>query len=456
MLSVLCAYLLAFSSQAQPSFSFVGSMDSLLVSGKTAGPVSNGLPFQIVLSESGTKLSGTEFNLTPHGTDKTLKLSFPGLTYASGDLKGAAEINNSVGSSIQGVRVDITSAIETYKAKDDQGKDVEKTRTVSIVAPSPLYFGDLADGESNGQIPFNLDGLKFNPATISIKVNGVVSGVRFDRSFTVPTVAADGQIDIDNKDRIYLSSTADDCVARIDNDGKNLVELCKLPDQCKGMAVNPVTGEIAANCGNHSTIYFFDANGTMTGSLADGVLDGYSDFQRYDLKGHLWTNVGSAYWGFDTSHKVTARVQKFGDFDITGGRFDVEPDGTMFSATEDSILYRKPDGTGGIFAKGNGDKLGQLFGVISVRYAPDGLVYVVENGANNVTLGTITVFTPSGSVVRAFGRGAKKAMDNFPDGIWPSQLFNPSDIAFGRDGRIYVNSQNREDNGPKIMIYVPF
>lgn len=456
MVSGICFCLLTLASQDQPSYAFVGSMESLVIAGKKAGAVSTGQSFQIVLTEGGAKLSVTQFELKPRGSDKPLRLSFPGLSFVDGHLKGGSEIKNEVGSAIEGVRLDVIDATETYKAKDDQGKEVERTRPVTLSLPSPISFGDIADGESNGQVPIDIGGLAFKPETVSIAVRGVVSGERYVRSIALPSVAADGQIDVDAKGRIYLSSTVDNCVARVDNDGKNLVELCKLPDQCKGMAVNPVNGEIAATCGNHATIYFFDPDGNEKGKLADGVLENYSDSQRYDAKGRLWSNVSTTYVGFDAAHMPNSKIDKFGDFDPTGGRFDVASDGTMYSVTDDSVLVRHPDGSGGVFAKGNGDKLGQLFGVISVRLGPDGLVYVVENGANNIPLSTITVFTPSGEVVRAFGRGASKAMGNFPDGFWPSQLYRPSDVAFGRDGAIYVNTQNREGNGPVIMVFDPF
>jgi hypothetical protein len=430
-------------------------MDSLLAAGAKAAPVTKGVPFDIVLTDAGSKIATTDFDLKPASGASPFHLSFPGLSYSGGHVKGNADLKNTAGTPLQGVRLDIVGATETYKAKDPQGNDVQRTREIEAVLPSPLSFGDIADGDSNGQLPFDVAGIDFKPETVSISVHGIVSGERYLRTMDFPTVGSDAQIDLDSAGHVYLSSTVDNCVTRGDNDGKNIVALCKLPDQTKGMAVDRKTGTIAATCGNHSTIYFFDANGNEKSHLEDGVLDSYPDFQRYDTNGRLWSNVGSAYWSFDTSNKPNQKVSKFGDFDSTGGRFDVAPDGTIYAATEDAVLVRHPDGKGGVFAKGNGDKLGQLYGPKSVRVSPDGLIYVAQD-MDNVPLSGITVYDTSGRVVREFGRGAKRRPDKFPDEYWPSQLYRPADIAFGPDGNVYVSSQGKQATSTVVFVYAPF
>lgn len=446
---------LALCPQDMPRFDFFGTMDTLVAPGVKIAPVTKGLAFQIKISSDGT-ITGTEFDLKPNGADKPFHLTLTNLTLAEGHLKGQAEIKNTCSTAIEGVRLDIFGAVETFKTKDSQGKDVTKERSLSAALPSPLMFGDISTGATNGQLPIDVSALVPKPETVSITVQGIVSGERFDHKIDQTEVSADGQIEVDSQGKIYVSDTASPGVVRFDADGKNRTCLCKLPDQCKGMAMNPKTGDIAANCANYDTIYYFDSNGNQQSKLPDNVLDGWSDYQRFGPDGSLWTNVNTQYWKFSADHKPVLKLEKIGDFDSTGLRFDLAKDGTLYAVGDQDVLVRHPDGKGGVFAKGTGDKLGQLFGVQSVRISPEGLVYVSEDGANNVPLSTITVYSPDGSVVRAFGRGAKSAKDNFPDGVWPAQLWRPTDMAFGADGTLYVNTQNPEDNGIRVMVFKPF
>lgn len=453
---LILGVLLAVPSQDTPRFDCFGTMDSLLAGGVKIAPVSKGLPFDITLTNGGSSISSTEFDLKPAGSDKPFHLSLSGLAFSDGHVKGQAEIKNDSGKSIQGVRLDVVTVSETYKATDDQGQPIQKTRSVDARLPSPLSYGDVADGESNGQLPFDVSTIDFKPETVSISIHGVVSGVQLARFIHVDA-GSNSQIEVDAAGKIYVSDVSNNCVSRVDGDGSNLVQLCKLPDQCKGMGVNPLTGEVAANCTNFKAIYLFDKDGVDSGKIGEDVLESWSDYQRYDAKGRLWTNSGAAYVMFGADRKVSQKIEKFGDFDPTGDRFDVAPDGTLYAVSNhDTVLVRHPDGKGGVFAKGTGDKLGQLFGADSVRVGPDGLVYVAEDGANDTLYGTVTAFDASGRVVRAFGRGAKKTMPDWPDGYWPAQMFKPSDIAFGKDGSIYVNCASPGDSGIRVLIYTPF
>ena len=386
-----------------PIFGFYGPMKDILVDGKTAARVSQGIPFDVVVGDGGKSIAGTSFQMKISGTTKAFELDLLGLTYADRHLKGSAEVKNLTDESIQGVRLDIVGATETYRTKDDKGNEVLRKRAKPVSTPSPLFFGDFAIGVSNGQLALDASTIAFAPDTVSFDMHGIVSGEAYLSSLDLSQVAGDGQIDVDARGRIYVSDTLGKCVTRVDGNGENVTQLCMLPDQCKGMARNPMTGEFAANCQNSPPIYLFDGNGTQKGHLDDGVLDSWSDYQRFDAHGVLWSNVGPAFWSFDANHKPTLKVTQFGAVYSTEDRFDVAPDGTLYAVTnDDTVLVRHPKGDGGVFAKGNGDKLGQLFGAKSVRVAPDGSVFVVEVGANNSLVATITSFSPSGSVIRAF------------------------------------------------------
>jgi len=53
----------------------------------------------------------------------------------------------------------------------------------------------------------------------------------------------------------------------------------------------------------------------------------------------------------------------------------------------------------------------------------------------------VSVFDKSGALVRVFGRGGRTPDPN-KEKILTGQVYRPSDIAFGTNGRVYVAQEN--------------
>jgi len=444
--------------EAKAHFAYIGPLSSLMPEGKTPGSVSAGLPFTIVLKDGGRTVAGGSYDLKIPGADMPLKLTLANLKCDGGHVTAQAKVENGTGSAVEGVRLDISGAIETYKAKDDQGKEVLKTRPQKVAIASPLHFGDIANSQDNGELALDASAVTFAPETTEIAVNGIVSGLRYERALDLPDVATNGQIDVDAKGRVYVSSTAGNQVARIDNDGKNLAVAAKLPDQCKGMAVNRLTGDIAATCGNNGKVFIFAAGGDDKGTIAEAQgLDNYPSWMRYDSKGTLWGTVTSGPWHFGADGKPIEKVLKAGDYDINSDSpFDVVSDGTIYVVSDQTLHRISPDRkTARRIAVGPGTKLGQLNAPIACRVDPNGNVYVTENDSESCS-SRISVFDRQGNFVRVFGRGARTPAPGFPDEYHAAQVLAPSDVAFGPDGRVYVNTARKADGACHVFVFQPF
>lgn len=442
------------------NFATVGAMKAFLPEGKTPGKVAGGLPFSIVLTDSGKTISGGTFSLKLPGTEKSIQITFLGLTYANGHLNGQVQVKDTAGSSIEGLRLDVEGATETYKAKDAQGLEVIKTRSQNVSLASPLLFGDLKEEESNAPLPMSAGPLSFAPETMQIAVLGKLSGLLYVQSLSFPEASPGGQIDLDAKGRIYLSSVAGNQVVRMDNDGKNLVVAAKLPDGCIGMAVNPKTGEIAANCSNHQKIFLFTAGGDDKGSTGEAQgLDNYAHWQRYDAHGTLWSSVNDTLVKFGPDGKSVFKLTKADEYDLEGdSAFDVTADGTLYTLANKTLFRISPDGkTARRIAIGPGGKLGQLTEPKSCRVDTNGEVYVSEDRAETLNQAArISVFDREGNFVRAFGRGSQAPLADYPDNYHAGQIYEPKDIAFGPSGRVYLSCSRKAENGAFVMVFQRF
>ena len=461
------AALLSFTSASvcraddeKTNFTTVGAMKAFLPEGKVPGKATGGLPFSIVLTDSGKTISGNTFALKLPGTEKSVQVTFLGLMYSDGHLTGQVQIKDTAGSSIEGLRLDIESATETYKAKDAQGLEVIKTRSQNVSLASPLLFGDLKEEEENAPVSFSAGPLSFAPETTQIAVHGKLSGLLYVQSLSFPEASSGGQIDLDAKGRIYLSSVGGNQVARMDNDGKNVVVAAKLPDGCIGMAVNPKTGEIAANCTNHQKIFLFTAGGDDKGSIGEAQgLDNYAHWQRYDANGVLWSTVNSTLVKFGPDGKAVFKLTKAGEYDLDGdSAFDVTADGTIYTLANKTLFRISPDGkTARRIAIGPGGKLGQLSEPKSCRVDANGDVYVSEDRSEALKQAArISVFDREGNFVRAFGRGAQTPLADYPDTYYAGQIYEPADIAFGPAGRVYLSCSRKAENGAYVMVFQRF
>ncbi len=444
--------------EAKANFAYVGPLRALLAEGKTPAVVTIGLPFHITLTETGKTISAGSFDLSVPGAEKPLHLDLDGLKFEGGHLTAKAKVVNGTGAAVEGVRLDVIGATETYKAKDDQGKEILKTRSQSAHLDSPLHFGDIKAGEDNGELDFDASGLAFTPETTQIVVEGVVSGLRFEAVRAFPGASGSGEVAVDAQSRIYISSTGNS-VQRMDNDGSNVQVIAKPPDQCKGFALNPKTGEIAATCGNNTKIYLFTPSGDDKGSIGeDKGLDNFPSFLRYDASGALWGTVTSGPWKFGGDGKPVRKVTKAGDFDVDpDSAFDVLSDGTVYVISGKTLFQVAPDDkTAKRLATGPGRKPGQLINPASVRVDAAGNLYVAEQeGDNGSDAARISEFDRNGNLIRIFGRGGKTPDPNYPDTMLTGQLSAPIDIAFGPDGRVYISFTSRTE-GTAVMIFRPF
>ncbi|HWA82962.1 MAG TPA: hypothetical protein VG820_06000, partial [Fimbriimonadaceae bacterium] len=111
----LLALAATVASPQEVRFSFSGPMASLLVEGKKPGMPTTGIPFAIVLADSGAKIEPSEFDLKTPGSDKTIKLTLAGAKFAGGHLTATAKVQDGQETAIEGVRLDVTGATESYK-----------------------------------------------------------------------------------------------------------------------------------------------------------------------------------------------------------------------------------------------------------------------------------------------------------------------------------------------------
>jgi hypothetical protein len=179
MPKALLPLLLLFSSQADPGpYAFVGPMSQYLATGAQVAPVTKGLPFTIVLEGAGDKIAPTSFSLKGEGWKGAAELQFSDLNYADGSLSGTVSLTNKAGAGLQGLRLDVLTATEEYRTKDEKGQEKLATRSQPLRFESPLLFGDLLPGEDQGGIEFRVSNLKFIEDTTKISVSGVLSGLR--------------------------------------------------------------------------------------------------------------------------------------------------------------------------------------------------------------------------------------------------------------------------------------
>jgi DNA-binding beta-propeller fold protein YncE len=289
-------------------------------------------------------------------------------------------------------------------------------------------------------------------------VNGVVSGLRYVGAFNVPDVDDPRQIDTDAQGRIYICDTGGKRVLRTDAEGRNPETVATLDDQCLSTAVNPKTGDVYAVRGNEDVVHIFSNSGQPKGSFPGGD---YVDLlhMRFDRAGNLYTS-GNHVFRFQ-NQKPVLNVKEIMDESLSAIGIDVDTGGNIWivSGLEDkrSFFRLAPDGRSAIrISSGIDWHLGALDVPETVRVDAAGNAYVTELGQEGTEAARISVFDKNGQFVRAFGRGGRTPDPN-ADKLLPGQLYRPTDIAFGPDGRVYVSAEN--DGGFKenmMSMFKPF
>lgn len=444
----LLATALSPAAQDESHFAFVGPFSKFMVEGKTPAPVSSGLPFSIVLSEGGKTVVGGPYELKIGGSSKPLTLTLEGLRFENGHITAKAKLVNKSGAAVEGVRLDIVGASETYKDASET-----KTRAQKVSQPSPLSFGDLAADEDTGPLDVDISTLTFAPDTVQVTVTGVISGLQYVRTISVEEASPGGQIEVDSADRVFLQDLVNHRVLRMKSDGKNVETAAKLPNQTASMAVNKVTGEIAAACGQ-GKIHLFTKSGDDRDPIDSSKgYDWNACWLRYDSRGSIWASAGSIV-RVGASGKVEALIEKLGDFSAESPGFDVAPDGALYAVAENTLFRTTDDGKKAKrIATGPSWRLGQLTEPRSARVDAKGNVYVVEM-ESDTEAARISVFDKDGNFVRAFGRGSKTRPN--PDEQHEAQVFQPGDVAFGPDGKVYVSCARHGGGAAFVLIFQPF
>ena len=437
-------------------FRFSGPLASLMPPGAAPAPHSTGLAFQIRISANGQKIERGPFLLTVPGAPKPFRLTLDGATFAAGTLSGKATIANGSGAPLEGLRLDLVHATETFAGKDATGKAVTATRPRTVAA-APLHFGDLGANEASDALPLVATGLAFGPETTQILVHGVVSGLRYERTLANPTACGSGQIEVDDRGTVYLADTCGRRIARLAPSGE--ITGVELPGRTKGFARDARSGRLAASYGTYREIRLIGAEQQVLGTLGEVQgLDTVPDFLRFDGKGRLWVEAGGAILRFGETGRLEQRIRSIGGTDLYGIlSFDVAPDGTLW-VVSDGALFRLPaNGAPGARLVGPGWRAGELTRPEAPRAAPDGSVWVVEGA--DPTRGAperISVFDREGRLVRIFGRGARAPLPGFPAAYHEAQVHQARDLAFGPENRVYVAAQRPGRKGEVVTVFRRF
>lgn len=444
----------AVSTPAQEGhFYFSGLLGQLTGEGVKVAPVGTGLPFAIVVADAGAKISPAQFDLRL--VSSSIKLQFESLKLGNGHLSGAAKIVNSSGAVVEGVRLDVVSVVEEFQQKDAKGP---ATRNQAATLASPLFFGDLAKNDSSDAIPFDVSTIKFTPTeTTKITINGVVSGLRYAGAYNVKDLENPGEIETDRQGRVYICDVGGSRIVRTNADGGNIETLINLENQCQGVAVDPKSGDIYATTNNSKSVYRFSDAGVAKGSFEN---DSAPTFLRFDRAGNLF-GASSHLFRFANLQPALEIADAAGDDLYTKG-FDVDAaSGNIWIASgleKDRSLYRSSaDGKIRLkVARGTDWHLGRVDVPQSARVDGQGNVYVAELGeADAKEAARISVFDKTGAFVRVFGRG-NRTPDS--DKILDGQIYRPTDIAFGANGRIYVACENEAGGYGKnlMLMFEPF
>ncbi|MBI2301345.1 MAG: hypothetical protein HYU66_20750 [Armatimonadetes bacterium] len=454
VLAPLLLVVVVARGQSPPGhYHLAGSLRTLLAPGASAGEATGGVAFAVTLTDGGSAVSDDAAALASPAFPQPLHVRLDSLAYGAGHLTGRARFSNDSGAILEGLRLDLDSAQEEYRDKDDKGQEVLRTRLQPARWDSPHLFGDLPRGAPADTLVFDVGGLGFVAATAKVAVTFRLSGLAYERGVDVPGAAVQ-QLDVDSTGRLYVGDTVGNCLWRGPPEGP-FTKLAGLLDQCVGMAVDRKSGMGYATVTSNRLFQRFDADGKDLGNLtfeAAGV-KGWVHHLRADAAGALWFGASGRLVRL-VDGKIAWSLEKLGDEDIEVASVDFAADGSAWVVSGKGLFRVSADGkTVRQVATGDDWHPGRLYAPAACEVDATGNVFVAESGKEGEEYWRISQFDAEGRVVRVFGRAAK--VPGAEGALLEGQVHRPVDLAVLPDGRLVVGCDTQEGGLP-LLVFRPF
>jgi len=438
-------------------FSYSGPMTKLMADGATVAPVSGGLPFAITVSKDGSVPTQLKFEVGRSSWKAKAAVTFEGLTYTAGTLKGTVKVTNASGLVLEGLRLDIAGATEHYREKGADGKEVVKTRSQPVQVSSPLHFGDLQLGMTTDSLAFEVSGIKVNPETEKVDIAGGLTGLALVAVHNPVPGLTPISIDFDTAGKVYMVGSGLEALYRCDADGKNSSAVASLPQTGISVAVDRKANVVYVSVTNQHEFYKFAPSGSDAGKVVEiegtAGFEGYTGKPRFGHDNRMYVNFaeGVARIAGATPEVIVTKVGAY-EFESYLS-FDVTPDGAMWVGTKSTIFRVDPDGRNGKrVINGPSTMPGKVNAILALRIDKSGMLYIAEDmGSENWP--RVSVFDQQGRLVRMFGRGSQKARaedEEFRTGeIVPGVV----DFAFDSAGRLYLVHGHLDQS---LLVFEPF
>jgi DNA-binding beta-propeller fold protein YncE len=467
LIAVVLLLVCCLASYAEPhNFHFAGPMTQFLAEGATPGAVTDGLPFAVVLSDAGATIAPTTFTLQGAGWDGQATLTLEDVKLANGHLTATVHLRNATDSALEGLRLDLTGASEEYKAKDDQGNDILKTRAQPVSIASPILFGDVAKRDDADPQPLDASTIAFQPETTNVTVSGVLSGLYYAGAIATPVEGGEPcSVDFDSQGRLYIALRGQLGVYRSDADGNNMTTVASFPDSLinppQNIAVDPANGDIL---GTSHFIYRCGADGTYNGQVPpeggpeNDATRGFVGTIRFDRDGQLYCADEATLACYVDNQRIWTADHVGDHWFQSPIFFDVDGNGTFWVADfgpHELYALGRRGANGKIIATGPDWHLGRIMSPWAVRADAHGNIYVIEGesseeGKDEVV--RVSVFDSAGKIVRVFGHGDRTPAEGGE--LLEGQVSGLArDLEFGPDGRVYIANSNAD---AQIMVFRPF
>ena len=443
---------LSLALPADPGhYVFSGPLSSLMVEGSTIGNSTTGIPFTVNLTDNGNKIAPTDFDLKGSGWNNPIHIHLTDAKFSSGHLTGKINFKNESGKVLEGLRLDLGGARETY---EDHGQ--AKLRPEAATMPSPLLFADLQLGDDADAQPIDVSGITFTSETKEVDVTFMLSGLAYLGAFTVPRDSwSPGALSVDSQGRVYVTDH-NSGLWRFEGDGTQPQLVGKWGDNTDYAFVDPATGDLVGHESNSHRIIVDSASGEEKSKVPAS-----EEFGRWPSWART-NGTGTLYVAEENHVAIYKNGNKVKDLETVGGTAilnsdahgDVAPDGTLYTYSDGSIYRSNPDLTDAKkIAFGPDWHLGRVTNVQSLRVDSAGNLYVLEDNAEGwAEWPRVSVFDRNGHFVRVFGRAGKapKEGDDVLEGAVGKTMY---DAAIGKDGRIYITTDVAFG---RILMFQPF